>query len=170
MKRMFTLTVLVALLALLFAVPLAAQGTPTIEVMDQTVQDSTVTISRVVATQPGWVVIHIDQDGKPGPVIGHAAVPAGESTDVKVQIDVSQATERLWAMLHVDAGTMGEYEFPGPDAPVKVGDEIVMAPFNVSLPVLPTTGGQSLPIPLLAVVVGAGLLLAGLGVWRFSQA
>ena len=170
MKRMFTLTALVALLALLFAVPLAAQGTPTIEVEDQTVQDSMVTIKRVVATDPGWVVIHIDKDGKPGPVIGHTAVPAGESMNVKVTIDVSKATNRLWAMLHVDAGTPGEYEFPGPDKPVKVWDKIVVVPFNVTLPVLPTTGGQSLPIGLLAVIAGAAFILAGFGAWRFSRA
>ena len=29
-------------------------------------------------------------------------------------------------MLHLDAGKIGAYEFPGPDVPVKSGSEIVM--------------------------------------------
>lgn len=169
MKRAFGILLVVLLVVGLFALPLAAQETPTVEVEDQTVQDSTVTIKRVVAIDPGWIVIHIDQDGKPGPIIGYAAVPAGESTNVKVKIDVAKATNRLWAMLHVDAGTVGTFEVPGPDKSVKVEGQTVMAAFNVTLPVLPTTGGQTFPAGLWLVIAGAVLAVAGLAVWRFGR-
>jgi len=35
-------------------------------------------------------------------------------------------------MLHIDAGVIGEYEFPGDDVPVFVGEEIVNEPFTVT--------------------------------------
>ncbi len=167
--RWFGMVVLTTALVLAFSVALLAQEMPTIEVMDQTVQDNMVTIDRVVADQAGWVVIHIEQDGKPGPVIGWTAVPAGESTNVMVEIDVAKATPRLFAMLHVDAGEMGQYEFPGADVPVKVGDKVVVKPFNVTLPVLPLTGGEPTPWTTVAFLAGLGLILLGIGLRRFVQ-
>jgi len=113
------------------ATPGTSGVTPAVAVGDQPVVDGGVTIASVTAVEDGWIVIHIEHDGKPGPVIGHAAVKAGENKDVKVAVDESQATPKLFAMLHVDAGAIGTYEFPGPDAPVKAGDMIVMTLFNI---------------------------------------
>jgi hypothetical protein len=36
-------------------------------------------------------------------------------------------------MLHVDAGTVGTYEFPGPDGPVKSGADIVMKKITLTV-------------------------------------
>ncbi len=77
-------------------------------------------------------MIHADNNGQPGTVIGHAAVQDGVNKDVQVQIDTAQATPTLYAMLHTDAGAVGTYEFPGPDAPVQVNGQTVVQPFNVS--------------------------------------
>jgi len=114
-----------------------AAGTPDtassavfIDVSDQAIDQGTVTVTKVKAVEAGWVVIHINADGKPGPVIGYTQIPAGESMDVKVTVDASQATPKLFAMLHVDEGAKGTYEFPGADVPVKDGDMIVMQAFN----------------------------------------
>ncbi len=101
-----------------------------VEISDQAIEHGAVTVAKINAAVDGWVVIHVDADGKPGPVIGYAQVPAGESKDVKVTVDESQATAKMFAMLHVDEGTKGAYEFPGADAPVKDGDMIVMLAFN----------------------------------------
>ena len=109
----------------------AMMMTPSVTSVDQSIVDGTVTIASVYMEVPGWLVIHIEADGKPGPVIGYVALPAGESKDVKVTIDVSQATAKLFAMLHIDAGVVGTYEFPGDDVPVKIGDMIVMVPFTI---------------------------------------
>jgi LPXTG-motif cell wall-anchored protein len=68
---------------------------------------------------------------------------------------------KLWPMLHIDAGTIGTYEFPGPDAPVVVDGNIIMKQITVtSAPAtLPRTGGEDAPLSLLAAAIG--LLLAG---------
>jgi plastocyanin len=108
---------------------------PSVTVNDQGAEDGTVVIEDVHAGAAGWIVIHINQDGAPGPVIGYARVNAGENHAVRVEIDLANATNELFAMLHVDAGTLGEYEFPGDDVPVRVDDAVVNVPFSVELPV-----------------------------------
>lgn len=108
----------------------AMSSAASVEIGDQAIEDGTVTVTKVNAVVDGWLVIHIEADGKPGPVIGQTQVPAGESKDVKVTIDPAMATAKMFAMLHVDEGVKGTYEFPGADAPVKDGDMIVMQPFN----------------------------------------
>jgi hypothetical protein len=109
----------------------AMMSAPSVVAADQSIVDGTVTIASAYMTVPGWLVIHIEADGKPGPVIGYVQLPAGESKDIKVTIDATQATAKMFAMLHIDAGVAGTYEFPGDDAPVKEGEMIVMVPFNV---------------------------------------
>jgi len=140
---MFRTRVLRATLTLLLLVTLpivsgAQEVTPSVTVSDQPIEDGTVTVDMVVAAGPGWIVIHIDEDGSPGPVIGQAAVEEGENEDVEVEIDEDQATDTLHAMLHDDLGTVGTYEFPGADVPVQLNGEIVMEPFQVQAQETPT--------------------------------
>ncbi|MFN3741406.1 MAG: hypothetical protein ACK4VW_01895 [Anaerolineales bacterium] len=108
-------------------VPSAASVT----VSDQPIVEGSVIIQEARIDRAGWVVIHVEAEGKPGPVIGYTAIPAGTSTNVKVSVEASKATPTLFAMLHYDEGASGTYEFPGADVPVKVGDQIVMMRFNV---------------------------------------
>lgn len=105
-----------------------------VEVEDQELgEDNTVVVPAVTSDGPGWMVIHADEDGGPGPVIGWSAVEAGENSDVEVELDPMGITETLHAMLHVDAGVEGEYEFPGDDVPAQDADgNVVMLPFAVS--------------------------------------
>jgi plastocyanin len=107
--------------------------TPAVAVADQEIVDGTVTIAAVVSNGPGWIVIHADQDGKPGPVLGQTAVGDGENSDVAVVLDLTGLTGTLYAMLHTDAGQVGTYEFPGDDVPVQQGGAIVMSPFNLEV-------------------------------------
>jgi LPXTG-motif cell wall-anchored protein len=113
------------------AAPAASSGS--VEVGDQPVSEGSITVAKVTAGQDGWIVAHLDEGGKPGKVIGHSAVKAGDNTDV--DIDLSEdvpAGGKLWPMLHIDAGTIGTYEFPGPDAPVIVGGNIVMKQITIT--------------------------------------
>jgi len=128
------------------AEPTAANSEPTaasapameasVDVRDQDASGGSVTVPGVTSVGPGWMVIHATtSDGKPGAILGKTHVDDGHSSDVRVQIDLSNATAQLFAMLHVDAGTVGTFEFPdGADVPAKVGDGIVNVPFQVTLP------------------------------------
>jgi hypothetical protein len=81
----------------------------------------------------GFIAIHQDADGAPGPVVGHVAIPEGDSSNVVVKLDSKVATGAFWPMLHLDAGTKGTYEFPGPDGPVKSGSDIVMKKITLTV-------------------------------------
>jgi glucose/arabinose dehydrogenase/plastocyanin len=105
---------------------------PGVVVTDQPIVNDTVTVDEVVSDGPGWIVIHADANTTPGPVIGHSPVEDGVNENVTVEIETENATEILHAMLHVDAGEIGVYEFPGPDVPAEVDGEIVNVPFNVT--------------------------------------
>lgn len=105
---------------------------PTVKANDQSIQNDTVTVEFVYVEQDGWLVIHADKDGAPGAPIGFVAVKKGLTDAVQVPIDVLSATPTLYAMLHVDTGKIGEYDYPAADAAVKVNGEIVMHPFAVS--------------------------------------
>jgi hypothetical protein len=95
----------------------------------------TVTIDSVTARTLSWVVIHADGNGQPGPVIGQTQVEPGNTMEVVVDLDQAQVTDTLYAMLHVDEGIEGEFEFPGPDAPAvdDVG-AVVVESFQVTVP------------------------------------
>jgi predicted lipoprotein with Yx(FWY)xxD motif len=109
-----------------------------VDVTDQPIQDGTVTMNDVVSIGPGWLVIHIDDQGNPGEVIGFAPVRPGHNPNLAVKIDPAKATPVLFAMLHVDAGTVGTYEFPGPDIPAMENGQMVSPAFQAS----PGAGGQ----------------------------
>ncbi len=182
LSRWFSLGLALLLLWVFSGLAMAqeVEYTPDVQVSDRGIVDGKVIIARATMDGPGWVVIHTDADGSPGPVIGHAALQEGENLDVAVEVDVEAATPLLFAMLHVDAGEVGTYEFPGPDVPARVGDNIVMARFSaapvVEEPVaeeseakaeeapmapaaMPETGGSA-PLPLIVGIVG--LLFVGL--------
>ena len=67
---------------------------------------ATITGSLVVLAAPGYLVIHEDNNGEPGAILGASALlPAGESSNVLVTL--SRATrdgETLHAMLHFEKG------------------------------------------------------------------
>lgn len=104
---------------------------PSVTVIHQVVSDGMVAVAEAVSTGPGWVVIHADQDGQPGAVLGHSPVAAGVNADLKVKVDTSKMTDVLYAMLHTDEGEVGSYEFPGADGPVQVAGFPVMLSFRV---------------------------------------
>jgi hypothetical protein len=120
--------VFVAILA-----PLAfAQDVPSISVSDQAIQNNTVTVQRVWSSGDGWVVIHADNNGSPGAILGFTGVNSGPSDNVVVQLE-GQTGNRLWAMLHIDVGVDDVFEFPGPDEPVtQLDGQPVMAWFSVT--------------------------------------
>jgi plastocyanin len=110
-----------------------AMITPAVQVADQALVEDTVTVASVVSAGPGWIVIHADNDGAPGPILGYAPVQDGENSDVVVELNLVGLTGTLRAMLHTDAGQLGTFEFPGEDGPVTYGDGIVISPFDLRI-------------------------------------
>ncbi len=109
---------------------LYAADAPMVEVYDHVLHDGMVVVKKVVAAEAGWIVIHAGSEGFP--VIGQTYVPAGTTEYVTVAVDVSRATQQMSAMLHVDKGIAGIYEFPGEDVPVRdANNQIVNPAFNV---------------------------------------
>jgi LPXTG-motif cell wall-anchored protein len=145
----------------------AAEAKDAVEVDNQPIKNNSITIEEIYASQDGWIVAHLDENGAPGKVLGHTAVKAGESKDVKIMLSEDVPVGgKLWPMLHIDAGTIGTYEFPGADAPVKdAAGNIVMKQISVTAAPagLPRTGGTDNSLALifsaLALVI-AGALLA----------
>jgi predicted lipoprotein with Yx(FWY)xxD motif len=116
---------------------------PTVMVADQEIVDGSVTIVEIVSDGAGWLVVHAQVDGKPGPILGYAPVADGVNNDVVIEIDDENASETLYAMLHTDGGEVGAFEFPdGPDGPVMVEEKVVTPPFKVLAKEMSDAGGD----------------------------
>jgi hypothetical protein len=78
-----------------------------------------VIINSVTSDGPGWIVIAEDYDGKPGDILGYAALSDGINRWVKVPVTslVLDRTVKVHAFLLKDAGTVGVFEFPDKDLP-----------------------------------------------------
>ena len=110
---------------------------PQISVEDQPIQNNQVVIDEVVAAVDGWLVIHADNGLQaPGDVVGYTFVNKGNNSNVIVSFtnpDIESGMI-LFPMLHIDAGSEGEYEFPGADIPEVFGfgsNNIVLTSFTV---------------------------------------
>lgn len=151
----------------------AAQAQPTgsVDAGDQPIVDGAITVANVTAGQVGWIVAHLDEGGKPGKVLGQTAVQPGDNKNIKIMLsEAVPVGGKLWPMLHVDVGTVGTYEFPGADVPVKdAAGAVVMKQIAVTAAgqpaapaQLPNTGGDGLPayalLLVLALLVGGAAL------------
>lgn len=112
----------------------AGKPAPMLKISDQSLKAGMLTVDEVVSSGPGWVVIYTTKpDGKPDRPIGSAAVTDGDNQNVMVPVDTSLADGTLYAQLHVDRGTQGKFEFPGPDEPAMVGLQMISGTFKVLL-------------------------------------
>jgi hypothetical protein len=83
----------------------------------QTGDGSSVVVASVNLPTEGYIVIHADNEGAPGPILGWSdLLPAGESIEVVVALTTPIAeSAAVFPMAHVDANGNGEYEFMPPD-------------------------------------------------------
>jgi hypothetical protein len=95
----------------------------------------TLLVKSVLSDGPGYVVIHADDgEGAPGEVIGFAGIDDGLTTDLIVNID-GIPTSTLFPMLHVDTGTIGDYEFgtvEDADGPVVIDGNVIVFPIDAA--------------------------------------
>jgi len=80
MFRAFTTATAISL----FAGAALADGhaKPSVAAADQDVSNGIVSATMVVAPANGWLAVHRTDGARPGPVVGHAPLRAGENADV----------------------------------------------------------------------------------------
>lgn len=74
-------------------------------------------VEKIVSGDQGWVAIYADQHGMPGQVIGYRRIVPGIYRQLEVEIDLSNTSFVLYAMVHMDHGNREIFEFPGIDTP-----------------------------------------------------
>ncbi|MDP3685350.1 MAG: hypothetical protein Q8R32_00795, partial [bacterium] len=91
---------------------------------------TSVTVDKAMLAKNGFIAIHTDDKGKPGPVIGNSALlKPGPNTAIAVKLSRrTRNGETLYAMLHTDVNGNGVYEFPGADVPTTDSTGAVIAP------------------------------------------
>ena len=111
----------------------------TLTAVDQSSDGKSVVVASVdlqAGTQGGWIALHTDVGGKPGPVKYQVAVPAGMSTNVMIPTPGGIPTGAYWPMLHLDDHVIGTYEFPqvsGADLPGMAAGMPVMKKITVTV-------------------------------------
>lgn len=102
-------------------------GQNSLSVATQDTGAKSVIVTTVSLQQPGYIVIHADDNGSPGAVLGQSALlQAGTHTNISVPLSVKNNTT-YWAMLHTDNGN-GTYA-TAEDAPTTNGGVVVMVSF-----------------------------------------
>ena len=97
---------------------------------DQRSDGTSVVVEETVLTAPGWVVVHADSDAGLGPIIGVSALlPAGRSEGVRVTLDrpIVASVGAVHAMVHMDDGEAGRFEFPAGDQPATTSEGALLA-------------------------------------------
>lgn len=100
----------------------AAPETPAISPAEivfeaQTSDGTSIVVASVTLPSPGFIAVHANADGSPGPVIGNTELLlAGTSTNVTVMLDEPlTSTDLLFPMVHIDMDGDGIYTFEPPD-------------------------------------------------------
>ncbi len=107
---------------------------PLISLEEQTVgTDGLLLVQRVYLQEPGWLVIHADDEGEFGDIIGQLPLAEGLHEELTVPIQWRQATPDLHAVLYEDAEVPGGFD-PDEDLPVLAGGSAVTADVIVTLP------------------------------------
>lgn len=99
------------------------------------VENGLLTINRIESERPGWVVIYSDDAGESSEILGYVQVPAGRSDNIQITINPFIASPTLRAIFHQDEGQSEIFEYPGPDSPEVIGDDVSVEVFTVDIQV-----------------------------------
>jgi hypothetical protein len=91
----------------------------------------------------GWLAVRAADGGRPGAVLGHAALKEGKNSGVRVQLDRPvNRSQKLYAMIHADDPGDGNYTFPDGDPPVLREGEMAVEPLYYTLSAA-ASGGEN---------------------------
>jgi hypothetical protein len=97
---------------------------------------SQVSVGPVVSPGAGFLVVHSNTAGAPGPVIGWATVVAGKTESLMIELDRPLAdSQTVWPMLHKDTNPGdGDYKGEVADPPVLDAGKAVTVAMKVVVP------------------------------------
>jgi hypothetical protein len=107
-----------------------------LEAADQTSNGKTVKVPEVyLKGSKGYVAIHANANGAPGPVIGVSdLIPEGETEDIKIKLKQPlKDTADVWPMVHLEDNGNSTYDFPNGDGPAKVNNSVVVVKVHVKV-------------------------------------
>ena len=99
----------------------------------RTADATALVISRVVAPAQSWISVSYGSDSN-GELLGTKLVSAGVHNDVRIPLKAPPGTGPITATLHVDLGTLGQFDYSpsdlgnSPDQPYVVGGQPVSVP------------------------------------------
>lgn len=117
----------------------AATSPASLTLSDQSGDGTSVTVDAVELPSEGFIAVHTDADGSPGPVIGVSdLLPAGTTDDVVITLgDPLAETGTVFPMVHIDTDANGVYEFgtvEGVDGPgVTAGGDVAVGPVVITV-------------------------------------
>jgi hypothetical protein len=116
----------------------AAHMTQGVMASNQNVSNGIVSAEKIMAAQNGWLVVHrTDASMKPGAVVGHAPIRAGETMDVAaILTEPVKSGDMLMLMVHGEDGgnIVGNFEYTlgaKEDGPIKIDGKLVMTVITV---------------------------------------
>ena len=115
----------------------------------------------------GWMAIHVADGGKPGAVLGHAALEEGTNRGVRVKLDRPlSSSQKLYAVIHAEDPADGKWTFPHGDPPIMRDAESTVEPLYYTLKdAADGTSGEQADhrggLPQSGGVSPAGLLVGG---------
>jgi hypothetical protein len=111
------------------------EATYSLVAADQTSNGKAVKIPEAYLKAKGYIAIHADAGGAPGPVLGASdLLDAGEVKNVRVKLKTPiDKSADVWPMIHIEDNGNTTYDFPNGDAPATVGGQVVMVKVRVTL-------------------------------------
>lgn len=106
----------------------AAADSAQLEIDADQLDTDELVVDRVLAPGDAWIVVHADDNGKPGMRVGLAHISKGESTDVRVELE-EVTTANVIVAVHADRGEKDEFDFDmmnakmSPDRPYFVDEK-----------------------------------------------
>lgn len=105
-------------------VPFEVALPPDVYVLNQPIIDDMIVVERAISRGPGWLVIYRDEEGATGNIVGFAPLEDGVNEQIEVPILTSAVSPLLHIIIHEDAGTAGEFDFPQDDGPMRFQGQI----------------------------------------------
>lgn len=103
---------------------------PDVFVLNQPVVNDTIVVERAISRGPGWLVVYGDDEGQTGNIIGFALLEDGINEQIEVEILTSEVSAVLHIVIHEDDGTLGEFDFPVGDGPMRFNGQLPANPFD----------------------------------------